>query len=139
MVFAIKKFAGEPIYILSIDLPLDSHAETIRNINATFSRIASEAEAPLYILIDARSLAPTFSDILIGLDLQKSIPTEWARGSHARFLLIGEHPMLQIGCKRAKEYLNIDIAWHKTLEDALAHIRSETSYRAASADTGDMA
>jgi hypothetical protein len=45
--------------------------------------------------------------------------------------------MLEIACKRAREYLDIDISWVTTLEAALAHIRAESSYRATLADAGD--
>jgi hypothetical protein len=136
MAFAVKKFAGEPIYILSVDLPLD-HVESLKSVNAAFRRITSETSDPLYILIDARGLDPTFSDILGGLDLQRSMSVDWGKASHVHCLLIGEHPMLEIACKRAREYLGIDINWCTTLEAALAHIRAESSYRATLADAGD--
>jgi hypothetical protein len=138
MALAVKKFAGEPIYILSIDLPLERHVESLRSVNAAFNRFISEITDPLYILIDARALAPTFSDILIALELQRGMAVvDRSKASHVHCLLIGEHPMLKIGCKRAKEYLGIDIGWHTTLEAALAHVRAESSYRATLTDAGD--
>ena len=137
MAFAVKKLAGEPIYILTIDLPLERYVDNLRSVNAAFSRITSETSDPVYIVVDARSLSPTFSDILVSLDLQKSVGTGWAKASHVHFLLFGEHPLLAVGCKRASEYLGIDLSWRKTLEEALAHIRSETAYRAAPTDAED--
>jgi hypothetical protein len=139
MAFAVKKFSGEPIYILSIDLPLEKYVENLKSVNAVFSRITSESKDPIFILIDGRSLSPTFSDILMGLDLQRSIATGWSKASPVHFLLFGEHPLFEVGCKRARDYLNIDITWYKTLEQALARIRAETSYRAAPSDAEDTA
>jgi hypothetical protein len=137
MAFAVKKFAGEPIYILSVDLPLEHHVESLRGINAAFNRITSETSDPIYILVDARALDPTFTEILTGLDVQRSVSVGWSKASHVHCLLIGEHPMLEIGCKRAREYLGVDIRWYTTLEAALAHIRAESSYQATLADAED--
>lgn len=123
MAFAITQLAGEPVVIVTVDLPLDRHMESLRSAKAHLTRLITESRGQIYIIIDMREQDLAFSDILIGLDELDGDPACWAHLPDAHLVVVGTNPLLPVGAKRLHQQLGLQVDLFETLEDALAHIR----------------
>jgi hypothetical protein len=131
MAFAITQLADEPVVIVTIDLPLDRHMESLRSAKAHLTRLVTESRGPFYVIIDVREQDLAFSDILIGLDELGGDRACWANLPDVHLVAVGTHPLLPIGAKRFRQQLDLQMDTFETFDDALAHIRDAL---AASAD-----
>ncbi len=124
MPFAIIQMPGEPIVLVRIEVPLEQHIASAASVNAQLAQLASASSGDIYILIDMRGQAPTFSDILIGIQLLNQ-PESWLEQRSARPVLVGTDPMLRIAIKRFKQQLGLDLVHFETMDEALVYARAE--------------
>ena len=124
MPFAIIQMPGEPIVLVRIEVPLEQHIASATSVNAQLAQLARASSGDIYILIDMRGQVPTFSDILIGIQLLNQ-PESWLEQRAVRPVLVGTDPMLRIAIKRFKQQLGLDLVHFETMDEALAYARAE--------------
>lgn len=126
MAFSIIELPDEPIVIVTLDLPLDQHMESLHSLHVQLNHLVAEADGDLlYVVIDVSDQEVGFSDILIGLDVLENDPASWINYSYVQTVVAGSHPMVTIAKKRVFQHLRIQIAVYPTLDDALNHIRDD--------------
>jgi hypothetical protein len=124
MPFAVTQLPDEPIVIVKIELPIDQYLACTLSVNAQLARLAAESRTTLFVLVDVSDLAPSFSDVLIGLDTLKE-QGSWIKQRQARGILVGTHPMINIAAKRLGQQFNVEMACFPTLQEALDYARAQ--------------
>lgn len=122
---AVIKLPDEPIVIVTIALPIERHLSSLHSVCAQIDRIARQVRRPLYTILDLRGQDLSFSDILLGLDEQKDQPPGSMTDPRVRPIVAGDHPLLAIAQKKARQQLAIEIPVFDTLQIALAYVRAE--------------
>jgi hypothetical protein len=74
------------------------------------------------VIVDLREHLPSFSDIMIGMDMLGG-PESWLVQPGVCTVLVGTHPMIPLSIKRFQNTLRVDILQFDTLEDALTYCR----------------
>jgi hypothetical protein len=122
MPFAITHFSNEPFIIVTIEVPLDQHMESIWTLAHEVNQLVRAPDSPRYVIFDLRGHVPSFSDIMIGMDMLGR-PESWILQPHVRTILVGTHPMIPLSIIRFRNTLHVDILQFDTLEDALTYCR----------------
>jgi hypothetical protein len=130
MAFSIIQLANEPIVIITVDLPLDRHMESLHSTFAQLNHLAAEAEDVLYFVFDVSGQEISFSDILIGVDELETDPASWINFPTVQIAIAGTHPMLAIAKKRIHQHFRVHVAIYALLDDALDRIRDTLGSRA---------
>jgi hypothetical protein len=126
MPFAVTHMPDEPILIVRIEIPLDQYLPSAASVFSQLAHLTRTSSGDLFLLIDLRDQAPSFSDILIGMEFLGQ-PESGIEQRTARLLLVGSDPMLRIAVKRIKRQFGLDVVRFDTLEDALAYARAESA------------
>ena len=124
MAFAVRKLSGEPIIITTVDFPLHKYERNIASLYAEIDRIISQETPPIYRILDAHTLNPSYSDILLYVDLQNNQPGSLL-DPRLRSMLVGTHDLLPVLIRQIDRKLRITLPLFPTLEDALRHIRTQ--------------
>jgi hypothetical protein len=124
MVFAVSKLPGEPILIVTLDLPLEQHLQSWRSLTAALARFVTEAERGIAVVFDLRDQEVSFSDILIGISELQASAADWIVDPNMSLVIVGEHPMLDITARRVDQQFHFLPPRFATMEEALAQIRA---------------
>lgn len=126
MSFTVRKFADEPIVIVTIDVPVEQYLDNFRSLKAQVARIAAEVNGPLYYILDTRDIeSPSYSDILIWIEEHKVGDAATLSRHDIRYHAVGTHPLLLVGVKKVYQLLGIEVAIFAEMDDALATIRAQ--------------
>lgn len=123
MPFAITHFPNEPFVMVTIEVPLDQHMESIWTLAHQVDQLVRAPDGPRFVIVDLRETAPTFSDIMIGMDTLDS-PDGWIMQPGVCAILVGTHPMIPLSIIRFQNTLHVDILQFDTLEEALTYCRN---------------
>lgn len=121
MAFAIQQLPEQPTAIITVDVPLACHSDSLRSVIAQMCAIAREYQQ-MACIIDLDGLDLSYSDILLCLDEFKATQSE----NYAQILPVvaGSHPLIAVGIKKIEEQLGITIKQYDTLELACAAVHS---------------
>jgi hypothetical protein len=131
MVLTFIKMPDEPIVIIRGDVDFDDYLQQIEGLNARLVQVIEDCGAPLYRIADLSQVDISYADILLWLEAQEDIASGSFIDQRIRPVVVGDHPLIQVGIKQFADKFNRTIAHFATLQAALAHIRAEL------ADDGD--
>jgi hypothetical protein len=125
MAFVARKLSDEPVLIVTIDVPIERHIQSLRTLNAEVARqLEAMQHAPSCLIFDLRGLDLTCSDILLWIEECRSDP-KLAIATYPELLLlaVGDQPVLPIGIRKVEQLLHLKMTHFETLPDALAFAR----------------
>src|SRR3990172_5255734 len=116
MTFAIRKFPGEPMVVVTVDFPLDRFLPNAHLISIQLDQLANNFTAPpLYTILDLSKLEPSVSDMLLLIDeFSKRTPGPLANPTLYP-IVVGSHPIVGIGVKKIQQRLGVPVPWFNTL------------------------
>ena len=124
MAFAVRKLPGEPIIITTVDFPLHKYGRNLVTLYAEIDHLIADETPPIYRILDARLLMPSYSDILLYIDIQNERPGSLL-DPRLRSVLVGTHELLPALVRQIDRKLGLQVPQFPTVEDALCHIRAE--------------
>jgi hypothetical protein len=128
MAFTLKKLTNEPIVIVTVEPPTTDYFESEATlIHAHLDLFAQQIDAPpLYCIQDARHLDIDFSDILLWIDETAQGRPGSAVDERLQFVVVGTHPLLEVGVRKVRKQLDLDVPLFPTVSQALDYIRARS-------------
>jgi len=136
MATSVIGFAGEPLAVTRMSLPVHEYWHDIQTLNRRINKLLAERGTPFYRIYDARSIVDLdFSDILLWIAEEKEHIAGSLFDPRVRAIIAGSSPMILLAAKKFQERCCWTIPVLPTLEQALACARAHIA--TASATTPD--
>lgn len=120
MAFAVTRLPDKPVILVKLEVPLERYLSNFRAVRSGIERLVAGNTETFYILFDIQRLDISFSDILILLDELAHAPVNPRVLSHAQVLVIGTHPLIEIGVRRIQKLTGLSLNRCASLEEGLA-------------------
>ena len=123
---ALTRLPDEPIVIVEIQPTLDPQKEVYEIADAIAEMFEGE-EGPIYRINDFTSIDLPFGGLVMGLGLEAQSRPGSLSDPRIKPIFVGTSDMVELGAKSARQehYGGLEIWLFATLDEALAHIRTE--------------
>lgn len=121
-----KRLPGETNIILSkLVEPFNVRKDTEASM-LELQQFLAETSGKLYVIVDCTEFSPDFRDIVIGM-AQTSRRDSPVRNSRMETLVVASNKLLEamVNWFRQQQYGNLDMPLYKSIDDAVAHIKSK--------------
>jgi hypothetical protein len=129
MKWSVQKLPDQPIVIVALEGSFDPYSEVVTDIDEQVCDMATLENTTLYGILDARQMDIAFCDILLWVQRHREGHISMFLHPHMQSVIVGTHPLIEVGVKKAKTFFNLEVRQFVTLPDALNYISGQIQDR----------